>query len=122
MTDKIVVLVSCGSAREARRIARALVEGRLAACGNILEAPVRSIYRWKGKVEAAKEYLLLIKTSRKRFAALRDTVRRLHSYEVPEIVALPMVEGSPEYLRWISACVRAGGGRERQGKGALRAP
>ncbi len=97
-----MVLVTCGSAKEARRIARALVEKRLAACGNILEAPVRSIYRWKGKVETAKEYLLLIKTSRRRFKALQDEVKRLHSYDVPEIIALPIASGSPEYLKWIS--------------------
>jgi periplasmic divalent cation tolerance protein len=107
MTDKVVVLVTCGSAKEARRIARALVEKRLAACGNILEAPVRSIYRWKGKVETAKEYLLLIKTSRRRSAALQDVVKRLHSYDVPEIIALPIAEGSPEYLTWISECLAA---------------
>ena len=105
MTDKIVVLVTCGSAKEARRIARALVERRLAACGNILETPVRSIYRWKGKVETATEYLLLIKTSRRRFAALQAEVKHLHSYDVPEIIALPIAEGSREYLEWISECV-----------------
>jgi len=105
LIDKIVVLVTCGSAKEARRIARALVEKRLAACGNILEAPVRSIYRWKGKVETAREYLLLIKTSRRRFAALQKTVKRLHSYDVPEIIALPIAKGLPEYLKWISECV-----------------
>jgi periplasmic divalent cation tolerance protein len=108
MTDKIVVLVTCGSAKEARKIARALVERRLAACGNILEAPVRSIYRWKGKVESAKEHLLIIKTSRQRFAALRDTVKRLHSYDVPEIIALPIADGSAEYLTWIRECVGGG--------------
>jgi periplasmic divalent cation tolerance protein len=102
LTDKLVVLVTCGSAKEARRIARALVEKRLAACGNILEAPVRSIYRWKSKVETAREYLLLIKTSRRRFAALQAEVKRLHSYDVPEIIALPIASGSPEYLKWIS--------------------
>jgi periplasmic divalent cation tolerance protein len=106
LTDKIVVLVTCGSAKEARRIARTLVEKRLAACGNILEAPVRSIYRWKGKVETAKEYLLLIKTSCKRFAALQDEVKRMHSYDVPEIIALPIAAGSRDYLKWISECVR----------------
>jgi periplasmic divalent cation tolerance protein len=105
MTDKIVVLVTCGSAKEARRVARALVERRIAACGNVVEAPIRAIYWWKGKVESAKEYLLVIKTSRKRFAALRDAVKRLHSYEVPEIIALPIARGSREYLRWISECV-----------------
>ena len=108
MTDKIVVLVTCGSAEEARRMARTLVEKRLAACGNIVGAPVRSIYLWKGKVESAKEYLLVMKTTRKRFAALREAVKRLHSYGVPEIIALPIVAGSTEYLKWICECV---GGR-----------
>jgi periplasmic divalent cation tolerance protein len=101
MTDKIVVLVTCGSAREARRIARALVERRLAACANILAAPVQSIYRWKGKVESASEFLLLIKTSRRKFAALEKAVRALHHYDVPEIIALPIAAGSRDYLAWI---------------------
>lgn len=101
MTDKIVVLVTCGSAREARKIARALVERRLAACGNILEAPVRSIYRWKGKVETARECLLILKTSRRRFADLQRVVKELHSYDVPEIIALPISAGSAQYLKWI---------------------
>lgn len=105
MTDKIVVLVTCGSAKEAQRIARALVEARLAACGNILEAPVHSIYRWKGKVESAREYLLIIKTSRRRFAALGDAVKRLHSYDVPEIISLPVAAGSTAYLNWIATSV-----------------
>src|ERR1700737_4845098 len=95
--DNIVVLVTCGSAREAGRIAHALVEARLAACVNILNAPIRSVYRWKGKVEAAREFLLLIKTSRKHFDALCRTVTRLHSYDVPEMIALPIVAGSPAY-------------------------
>lgn len=101
MTDKIVVLVTCGSDREAKKIARALVEKRLAACGNILEVPMRSIYRWKGKVESARECLLILKTSRRRFAALEAEVKRLHSYDVPEIIALPIAAGSAEYLKWI---------------------
>ncbi len=105
MTDKIVVLVTCGSAKEAQHIARTLVEERFAACGNILEAPVRSIYRWKGKVESAKEFLLVIKTSSKRFAALLERVKRLHSYDVPEIIALPIAKGSSEYLNWLSECL-----------------
>lgn len=103
MTDKMVVLVTCGSQKEARRIARALVEARLAACVNVVQSPVESIYRWKGKVEAAREFLLLIKSSRKRFAALEAEVRRLHSYDVPEIVALPIERGSKPYLAWIEA-------------------
>lgn len=107
MTDKIVVLVTCGSAKEAQRIARALVEARLAACGNILETPVRSIYQWKGKVESAKECLLIIKTTRRRLAALEKMVRRLHSYDVPEIIALPIAAGSQAYLNWIDESVSA---------------
>jgi periplasmic divalent cation tolerance protein len=105
MTDKIVVLVTCGSQKEARHIARALVEARLAACVNVVQAPVESIYRWKGKVERAREFLLMIKTSRKRFAALEAEVRRLHSYDVPEIIALPIERGSQPYLAWIDESV-----------------
>lgn len=107
MTDKIVVLVTCESAKQARTIARALVEQRLAACGNVVEAPVRSIYRWKGKVESATEFLLILKSSRRRFGALESAVRRMHTYDVPEIIALPVMEGSRGYLEWISESVRA---------------
>jgi periplasmic divalent cation tolerance protein len=107
MTDKIVVLVTCGSAREARRIARSLVEQRLAACVNILEVPVRSIYRWKEKVESAREMLLIIKSSRKRFVALQNAIRKLHSYDMPEIIALPIEKGSRDYLAWLAESIRA---------------
>jgi len=107
MTDKIVMLVTCGSAREARRIARALVDRRLAACVNILNGPVRSIYRWKGKVEQASEFLLIIKSSRARFAALEKAIKQSHSYHVPEVIALPIAKGSSHYLAWLSESVRA---------------
>jgi periplasmic divalent cation tolerance protein len=107
MTDKIVVLVTCESAKQARTIARALVERRLAACGNVVGAPVGSIYRWKGKVESAREFLLILKTSRRRFAAIAAVVRRLHSYDLPEILALPVTAGSPSYLNWIAESVAA---------------
>ncbi len=73
---------------------RAVVEARLAACANVLGAPVQSIYRWKGKVETAKEVLVLVKSTRKRFSALEREIRRLHSYDTPEIIALPIVDGS----------------------------
>ena len=106
MTDKVVVLVTCAHEREARRIARAVVEARLAACVNEFAWPVRSLYRWKGKVEQAREVLLLMKSSRKKLAALRAMVTRLHSYEVPEFIALPISEGSPAYLRWINESLR----------------
>lgn len=106
MTDKIVVLVTCGSVKEARCIARALVTDRLAACVNVLQASVESVYRWKGKIESAKEFLLLVKTSRRRFGAVQAAVRRLHSYDLPEIIALPVERGSQGYLDWISESVR----------------
>jgi periplasmic divalent cation tolerance protein len=102
MMDTIVVLVTCGSLREARTIARKLVERRLAACGNVVEAPVRSIYRWKDTVESAKEFLLVLKSSRQRFAALEAAVQKLHSYDVPEILALPVSGGARAYLDWIA--------------------
>src|SRR5579872_5365882 len=106
VTHQCVVLVTCGSAAEARSIARAVVEQRLAACVNILPGAVNSIYRWKGKVETARERLLLIKTSRKQLAKLQAAVERLHSYEVPEFIALPIAAGSPAYLGWIEECLR----------------
>ena len=108
MTDKYVVLVTCANAAEARRIARAVVEERLAACVNILPGAVTSIYRWKGKVESARERLLLIKTSRKRLAKLQAAVERLHSYDVPEFIALPIAAGSRAYLAWMEGVCRTG--------------
>jgi periplasmic divalent cation tolerance protein len=113
MTDKIVVLVTCGSAKEAGRIARSLVEQRLAACVNILEVPVRSVYRWKGSVESAKELLLVIKSSRKQFAELERAIKKLHSYETPEIIALPIERGSREYLAWLAESLRPARLRKR---------
>jgi periplasmic divalent cation tolerance protein len=106
MTDKIVVLVTCGSAKEARRIARAVVQQRMAACANIVATPVQSVYRWKGRVESAEEFLLVIKTTQGRFAELKAAVKRLHSYDVPEIIALPIAAGGTNYLNWISESVK----------------
>jgi periplasmic divalent cation tolerance protein len=100
MTDKIVVLNTCGSAEEAERLARSLVDRRLAACVTVV-SPVRSFYRWKGSVENAEEWLLVIKTSRPLFAKLRTALESAHSYELPEILALPVTEGSPDYLSWM---------------------
>ena len=101
MTDKIVVLSTCPSAEEAARIARVLVEKRLAACVNIL-AGIRSLYRWKDAVQDDQEVLLVIKSSRPLFEALRAEVTKLHLYEVPEIIAIPIVAGSESYLEWMA--------------------
>ena len=97
----VVVLVTCGSRAEGQRIAREVVSRRLAACANLLEMPVQSVYRWKGRVEKAREFLLLIKTSAGRLPGLQAEVRRLHSYDVPEFIALPIIAGLPKYLRWL---------------------
>jgi periplasmic divalent cation tolerance protein len=102
MTDKVVVLSTCGSAEEAERIARALVEARLAGCVNILPG-VRSIYRWKDAIEDTAEWLLVIKTRRELFEKLTAELRRVHSYEVAEAIAIPIVAGLTEYLNWIDA-------------------
>jgi periplasmic divalent cation tolerance protein len=102
----IVVLVTCGTRSEAHKIARSVVKRRLAACVNVLEAPLRSVYRWKGKIEHAGEYLLLIKSASSRLAALQDEVERLHSYDVPEFIVLPVAAGSRKYLAWLNESVR----------------
>ena len=99
------VLVTCGSLAEARRIARSVVNKRLAACANIFLTPVESVYRWKGKVEKARELFILLKTTAKRLPALEREVKRLHSYDVPEFIVLPIVAGSSEYLSWLQKCV-----------------
>ena len=100
MTDKIVVLSACGTAEEAEAIARKLVETRLAACVNIVPG-MRSIYRWKEAIEDAPEWLLVIKSRRDLLGRLRAELQKAHSYEVPEVVALAVVDGSPAYLSWL---------------------
>ena len=100
MTDKIVVLTTCASDEEAARIARSLVEKKLAACVNVLPA-VRSFYRWKGAIEDEQESLLVIKSSRALFDQLRVEIEKLHSYQVPEVIAVPIVDGSEGYLEWL---------------------
>ncbi len=102
MTDKIVVLTTCDSEKHAEKLARHLVNQRVAACVNILPK-ARSIYRWNEKVEEAAEWLLIIKTRRDLFAALRTEIQKLHTYEVPELIALPIVDGSEAYLAWFDA-------------------
>jgi periplasmic divalent cation tolerance protein len=100
MTDKIVVLTTCDSEERAAELARALVEQRVAACVNILPG-ARSIYRWKDEIEDTAEWLLVIKSRRDLFPALRAAVEKLHTYEVPELIAMPLVEGSAPYLAWL---------------------
>jgi len=105
MTDKIVVLSTCSTAEDAERIARRLVESKVAACVNILPG-ARSFYHWQGAIEEATEWLLIIKSSRALFDELRAEIERAHSYEVPEIVALPIVEGAVNYLNWLEGGLR----------------
>jgi len=98
-----VVLVTCGRLDEARRIARSVVEHKLAACVNIVSTPVESVYRWKGRVEKAKEFLLIIKTTRRRIARLQEQIAALHNYDVPEFLVLKVDGGSQPYLSWLAA-------------------
>jgi len=105
MTDKLIVLCTAGSEDEARKIARHLVEQRFAACVNIVPR-VESIYRWQGKLESSGEWLLLIKTTVERFPAVRDAIRDLHSYELPECIAISIEDGSSGYLEWIAQSVK----------------
>jgi uncharacterized protein involved in tolerance to divalent cations/ADP-ribose pyrophosphatase YjhB (NUDIX family) len=107
MQEFIVVYVTAGSADEADRLARSLVEERLAACVNRIKS-VQSVYRWQGKVEQSEEELLIIKTSRDRFAVLEKRVRELHSYSVPEVIALPVIEGSSGYFKWLKEQITPG--------------
>jgi periplasmic divalent cation tolerance protein len=104
----VVVLVTAGNPEEGRRIGRAMVEERLAACVNVV-GPIRSIYRWEGAVEEADEHLLVMKARAADVPALTARVRALHSYDVPEVVALPLTGGSEAYLAWLAAATdRAG--------------
>jgi periplasmic divalent cation tolerance protein len=106
MTDKRIVLTTAASEEEAQKIARHLVERRLAACVNIVPQ-IMSIYRWQGDVEEAREWLLIVKTTAAAFVQVRQAIAELHSYEVPECVCLNIEDGSPAYLEWISESVSA---------------
>ena len=100
MTNKLIILSTAGSESEAYKIADTLVERRLAACVNIVPR-VQSVYRWEGKVEHAEECLLLIKTVKERAEEVCVAIRELHSYEVPECIAIQVESGSTEYLKWV---------------------
>ena len=100
MTDKIIVFSTCAGVKEAKKLAGHLVEQRLAACVNVVKG-VESYYRWKGKVTHEPEVLLIIKTSRELFQGLRAEWERLHSYEIPELIAVPIVEGAATYMDWL---------------------
>lgn len=100
-----IVLVTCGTLEEARKISREVVEKRLAACVNIMTHAVESFYAWEGKLENSSEYLLMIKTSEERVVELQKEVLRLHSYDTPEFVVVPIVAGSAEYLKWLGESV-----------------
>ena len=102
-TSARIVLVTCGSLAEGREISRAVVRKRLAACVNVVSAPVKSIYRWKGKVEQAREFLLIVKTTARRLKELEKEITRLHSYEVPEFLAIEVDSGSKKYVDWLIA-------------------
>jgi len=102
--DQVVVFITAATAEEAQRIGRALLDERLAACVNTL--PVHSAYWWRGAVEEAGETLLLVKTASRLLDALTARVRALHSYSVPEVIALPIVGGSADYLRWVEESLR----------------
>jgi periplasmic divalent cation tolerance protein len=105
VTDKVVIMVTAASRRECRKIARHLVDKKLAACVNITQ-PIESVYRWEGKIVGEKEYLMLIKSTRELFPEIKLEISKLHSYHTPEIICLPIIEGSQDYLQWISDSVK----------------
>ncbi len=104
MTNKVVILVTVAKKREGQAIARQLVESKLAACVNITQ-PIESLYHWEGKIARDREYQLVIKSTRELFPKIMAAVAELHSYKTPEIICLPIIEGSRQYLQWIDNSV-----------------
>jgi periplasmic divalent cation tolerance protein len=115
MTDKRIVLTTAGSEEEARKIARHLVDRRLAACVNIVPR-VTSIYRWKGEIEEVSEWLLIVKTTSTGFNKVQTAIGELHSYELPECISIPIEDGSVLYLQWIGDNV----GGEKDGSAGMQ--
>jgi periplasmic divalent cation tolerance protein len=103
--DRILVLITANSEEEARKIAELLVREKKAACVNIVPR-VDSLFRWKGKIDSARESLLLVKTKSSLLSEIIGLVKQAHSYEVPEIIALPIIAGSEEYLKWLDKACR----------------
>lgn len=103
-----VALVTCGTLEESRTIARAVVEKRLAACVNIVTYAAESVYAWHGKIETTSEYLLIMKTSAECIEELEKEVAKLHSYDTPEFIVLPVVAGSDAYLSWLGESLKNG--------------
>jgi periplasmic divalent cation tolerance protein len=101
----IVIFITASDKKEARRIAAELIKKRLAACVNIIDG-IESFFWWRGKAERAKEALLIVKSKKERLTKIIKTIKAMHSYEVPEIIALPVIAGDEPYLRWIDASVR----------------
>ena len=109
MTDKIVILSTCAGEEEAERLSRLLLDDRLAACVNVIR-PMRSYYHWKGAIETAEECLLIIKSSRELFDSVRQVLEQAHSYEIPEVLAIPVVDGAKNYINWLEANLKKTGG------------
>ena len=105
MTDKVIVYTTCGNITEAEAIARDLIDHRLAACVNVIPG-LLSYYRWEGKVENDAELLLMIKTAREHVDDVRRTLEALHSYDLPEMVVVPIIAGSPDYMEWMDQEMR----------------
>jgi periplasmic divalent cation tolerance protein len=103
------VLCTCATEEEAEKLARLVVGSNLAACVNVIPQ-VRSFYHWQGAIESAQEFLLIVKSSRERFPELRTTLESAHSYEIPEVLSLPIVDGSANYLNWMDSHLQAGRG------------
>ncbi len=111
MSDVIQVITTTASREEAERIARALVEGRLAACVQVV-GPITSTYRWQGAIESSQEWRCEAKTRAELYGDVANAIRRLHSYQVPEILAVPVAAGSADYLAWLDREVKRPGGND----------